>query len=175
MTNHLDIAPSVHDRLFEHLFKDGMEQVAFVFAEATATGDGVLFSAQDAYLVQADEFAFQSEYHVSLNDDCLGRVIKQAWDRKASLVDLHSHISGLHPTRFSPSDLCGLSDFVPHVWWRLKHKPIAALVVSPSSFDALVWTSSPDDPEGLASLRVGGGEIFPTGLTLRMSEARRGW
>ena len=95
--------------------------------------------------------ALYSAPYISLTDDGLARVIIMAWDKEAALVDLPSHVSDLQPAHFSPSDIYGFSDWVPHIWWRLKGKPILAMVVSPFSFDALVWRVPPDQPEALAT------------------------
>ena len=97
-----------------------------------------------------------------------------AWDKQAALVDFHSHMSDVYPAQFSPSDLYGFRDWVPHVWWRLKGKPVLAVVVSPSSFDSLVWRASPNDPEVLTTLHVGGDAKSPTGLTLKELERSGG-
>jgi hypothetical protein len=164
----------MYQKVVEHLLKNSKEQVAFAFADVTITEDGVVFWAFDLYLVPPEEFQFQSGYHISLTDDGLARVIKMAWDKEAALVDLHSHVSGLHPAQFSPSDQYGFREWVPHIWWRLKGRPVLAVVVSPSSFDALVWRVSPNKPEGLAALHVGDDAKTPTGLTLKEIERTRG-
>ncbi len=92
----------------------------------------------------------------------------------AALVDIHSHVSDAYPAQFSPSDISGLREWVPHIWWRLKGKPVLAVVVSPSNFDSLVWRMSPNDPEGLEALNVGGEVRLPTGLTLSALERSHG-
>jgi len=172
--NELHIPPDTYEQIRRHLLKDTTEQVVFAFADVTATEEGVLFSAAEVYCVQAHETQFQSGYHISLTDDCLARVIKVAWDKQAALVDFHSHLSDLYPAQFSPSDLYGFREFVPHIWWRLRHKPLLAMVMNPSGFDALVWRTSPDAPEALAALRIGEDVKAPTGLTLKVLERSRG-
>lgn len=174
MANTFHIEPEMYQQIVEHLLKNSKEQVAFAFADVTIAEDGSLLRAFDLYLVPPKEFQFQSSYHISLTDDGLARVIKMAWDKEASLVDFHSHVSDLQAAQFSSSDLYGFSDWVPHIWWRLKGKPILAMVVSPFSFDALVWRVSPDQPEALAALHVGGEVKRPTGLTLKALEGSRG-
>ena len=174
MENKLHIGPDMYQQIVEHLLKNSKEQVAFAFVDVTSSENRVVFKAFDFYLVPPEEFRFQSSYHISLTDDGLARVIKMAWDKKAALVDLHSHVSSQHPAQFSPSDQYGFCEWVPHIWWRLKGKPVLAVVVSPSSFDALVWRVSPNDPEGLAALNIGGEVKLPTGLSLRELRRTRG-
>jgi hypothetical protein len=66
------------------------------------------------------------------------RVIKLAHERNAILLEVHSHPSG-QPACFSPADIFGLVEFVPHIRWRLKGKPYAALVFGRNSVDGLAW------------------------------------
>lgn len=174
MGNELYIDPDGYQQVVEHLLKNNTEQVAFAFADVIAGDNGVLFRASGLYLVPPEDFQFQSGYHISLTDEALARVIKMAWDKQAALVDLHSHVSDLYPAQLSPSDLHGLREWVPHIWWRLKGKPVLAAVISPSSFDALVWRLSPGEPEALAALRVGDEVKPPTGFTLRALERTHG-
>jgi len=101
-----------------------------------------------------------------LTDGALARVIKTAWDDNAALVEFHSHTNPRFPAAFSPSDLDGLEEMLPHVWWRLRGRPYVAVVVSPDGFDALVWRTSPDVPEPLETLTVGETGHAPTGITI---------
>jgi hypothetical protein len=172
MPNQLVFSAADHRRILDYLLqrvpgrKHQIEQVAFVFARASRSADDVTFTAGDIYLVPPADLDHQSGFHISLTDDALGRVIKMAWDRRAALVELHSHPSPDHPAAFSPSDLSGLEELVPHAWWRLKGQPYLALVVAPSGFDALVWRTDAQSPEALAVLRAGSSIYQPTGLTL---------
>ena len=174
MANELHIPPTTYEQIRGHLLSDASEQVAFAFGDVTSTDEGVTIRASDVYLVQPHEFQFQSGYHISLTDDCLAKVIKMAWDKQAALVDFHSHLWDGRPAEFSPSDMYGFREWVPHIWWRLKGKPVLAIVVSPSSFDALVWRVSPSEPEPLEGLHAGGQVVAPTGLTIRTLENARG-
>src|SRR6266487_1407438 len=103
---------------------------------------------------------------MELADETRAQVIKRAHDLGASMVEFHSHPYPW-PARFSESDRVGLEEFVPHVWWRLKGRPYAAVVVAPSGFDGLVWMTSPDRPEQLDGIACGDRLLRPTGLTLR--------
>ena len=58
---------------------------------------------------------------------------------------------------FSPSDMYGFSDYVPHCRWRLRGRPYLAVVVSPAGMDALAWTSADGKAIGLDAIRPAGG------------------
>ena len=65
------------------------------------------------------------------------------------------------------SDLLGLSETVPHMWWRLDKRPYAAIVVAPSGFDAMVWLDSPVSPQELDFFAAGSQILRPTNITIR--------
>jgi len=153
----------MHRALWRHLLRGKDEQVAFVFAEAVSDG-GLTLRADDLYLVPPEELLVQQSFHVSLTDDALAKIIKLAWDKRLALVELHCHTHPTWPAQFSPSDLRGFTDFVPHVRWRLQGQPYLAIVVAPSNFDALLWLAK--SPQALDQLLVGGQLLQPTGLTL---------
>ena len=152
--------------LYAHMLKEKAENVAFLFADAYVEEDGVVFRESSLYLVQPNEFLIQSGYHVSLTDECLATIIKMAWDQQRSLVEFHSHPYGGLPAEFSPSDLHGFQDFVPHIQWRLKGRAFAAVVVAPLSFDAMVWPGRETKPEPLGAIEADGEAHTPTGKTL---------
>jgi hypothetical protein len=163
MTNTFCLSDEMHRRLWRHLLIGDDEQVAFVFAEAIAN-EGISFRARDLYLVPSEELLVQRSFHVSLTDDALAQIIKLAWDKRLALVELHCHTDPTWPAQFSPSDLRGFTDFVPHIRWRLRGQPYLAIVAAPSDFDALLWQD--ESPEALDKLIVGGQPFEPTGLTL---------
>jgi hypothetical protein len=80
----------------------------------------------------------QSAYRVTLRDEVRPGIIKWAWDAGACLVEVHSH-SDLGDAWFSPSDIWGLREWVPHVRWRLRGRPYVAIVSDGSTLDALAW------------------------------------
>lgn len=172
MTGHsLELTDDMYDTLRGHLLRGRDEQVAFIFAESIDSDGAVSFGARDLYLVPRDGFLVQGPYHVSLTDDAQAKIIKMAWDKRLALVEAHSHPFADWPTQFSPSDLLGLGEFVPHVRWRLRGMPYLALVMGTSDFDALVWRNS--SPEPLTVIQVGDRVIQPTGLTLRELQQER--
>lgn len=171
MAHELTIGRDAFDEIRRHLLKGHDEQAAFVFAEIDAVGGDLLFTAVDHYLAGPEDFEYQSGYHIALTDEALGRTIKMAWDRRSALVELHSHPDPRFPIGFSPSDMSGLEQVVPHVRWRLRGKPYLAIVVGPLGFDALVWNGDGKNPEPLERIVVGTEALRPSGLTLR--ELRR--
>ena len=163
MTLTITLPERLHGDLLQHLGKDGAEEVAFLAARFIH-GDAVLESF-DLYPVPVEGFAFQSDFHVQLTDVTRGIVIRWAHEREAALIEAHAH-RGPWAASFSPTDLSGLEEWVPHVRWRLAGRPYAALVVADSSFDALAWTGSSRSPEAVAALSVGSVLLEPTGLTV---------
>jgi hypothetical protein len=158
-----------------HLLESQREQVGFVFARVTANGEGVQFTAADSYLCEPADYDHAAVDHVQLTDEAQQRIIKTAWDSGCALVELHSHPFviprakelAFQPTAcFSPYDARGLAEFAPHVQWRLKGKPYAAIVFGPRDFDALVWPTRGVRPERLDRLQAGERVMRPTGLTL---------
>jgi hypothetical protein len=91
---------------------------------------------------------------------------KWAWDAGASLVEAHSHGDTV-PACFSPSDLLGLDVWVPHLRWRLRGRPYAAIVTAGDTFDAIAWIDGADQPEQIHHLEImGKGKLAATARTL---------
>ena len=135
------------------------EEAAFLYTVPT---DDVL-EYLEWFPVPASGFASRSPYHLELNEDTHAEVIKRAHDLGASLVEMHSHLDWAR-ARFSPSDLTGFRDFVPHVLWRLKHRPYVTVVMTRIGFDGFVW-KRPDAPQRLQGIRVGSRLLTPTRLS----------
>lgn len=167
MAHRCVISASRYGAIERHLLQGQDEQAAFVFATASGNGADIRFEAADHYLAGADDLEHQSGYHITMTDDALGRVIKMAWDRQTALVELHSHPDPCFPIGFSPSDLSGFEQVVPHVRWRLKGQPYLAVVVGPGGFDALVWSGNSTEPEPLEQMIIGSVVRTPSGITLR--------
>ncbi len=128
-----------YEKILAHLLRDDSdeEEAGFIFAAYDTASGLVALGYLDWYPIPPDGFAVQSRGYIELTDECRADVIKRAHDLGAALIELHSHPWQRRP-RFSPSDLSGLDEFVPHVMWRLKNRPYAAIVVSPTGFDALI-------------------------------------
>ena len=155
------ISAGRYDMVLEHLFQTDSEHVVFLFLRAFGAGADVV----DQMLIGADGFVHRSEYHVELTDEARAGAIKRAHDLGVSLAEAHSHRAGGRAA-FSPSDLAGLEEFAPHVWWRLAHRPYFAFVFAPTSFDAVVWLTDPHTPLPLERVEVDGEVLRPTGITI---------
>jgi hypothetical protein len=94
------------------------------------------------------------ELHVSLPDEERSAVIQWAWIEGACLIEAHSH-GRWSPAAFSLFDLRNLDEWVPHLWWRLRGRPYAAIVTSTRDFDALAWTDRPDRAEQVDGVAAG--------------------
>ena len=168
----LHIPTEIYDALWKHLLPKYPtdETVAFMHTHLNVINGTSGFQFLEWSPIQPSGFAYRSPYYFELTDEARGSVIKRAHDLGSSLVEFHSHI-GSWPAKFSPSDRMGFEDFVPHVWWRLKGRPYAAIVVSEGSFDGLVWHSDPRNPEYLESIIVSGKVLEPTQLSLLAPES----
>jgi len=142
------------------------EEAAFLFCRTVASEEHTVFELLEMHLVPASEFTYKSLYGMELTDGCRADVVKRAHDLGASIIEVHSHPKS-RTVEFSGSDRIGFEDFVPHVWWRLKKKPYAAVVVGPNNFDSLSWNSDPRCPAGALDLQVGQQVLHPTGLSLK--------
>jgi hypothetical protein len=143
------------------------ESVGFMLG--TYHAESHQFQITDWRLVPDTGLESRSLYHVVLTDEARTEVIQWAWRNDACLLEAHSHDEAWDEAgaSFSPSDISGLMEWVPHIWWRLRGRPYCAIVVDKGSFDALAWTEAPDTPVQVSSLRVTGlGDLEPTGLTL---------
>ncbi len=166
-TPRLTLPAAVHRALGSHLLghPDGHEEAAFVFADVSVEEGVVVFEYAGHRLVPPDGFELRSAYYLELTDNERAGAIKRAHDMGTTLVEMHSHpFQGR--AGFSPSDIAGLREFVPHVRWRLRKKPYAALVLGRKSFDALAWTEDGPHPVPL-SCDVDGNQLRPTGESLR--------
>jgi hypothetical protein len=170
------ISQELYRQVWGHLLfaESRTEEAAFVFAKSRRSGTSLVFQAEETYLVPSTGFAHQSGYYLELTDETRALVIKRAHDLGSCLVELHSHI-GPYPPRFSSSDLAGFEEFVPHVRWRLKQKPYAAIVVGQKGFDGFAWEKDSSTPARLQAIEVVGKiKLRATALTpLRTDFQRR--
>lgn len=152
--------------ILKHLFPKRIkrERVSFIFASSIRLNTSLRFNLKEWYPVKPSEYKFQSSGYVELKDDMRPKIIKKAFDLNASIIEVHSHPYNT-PAMFSYSDLEGFKEFVPHVWWRLKGKPYAALVFSSSDFDGLAWVDSPQDCKPVTELVVDGNNLQANNLS----------
>lgn len=173
MALEIAIGSDLHDRLVSHMHGSDIEEVAFLAGHVDPTSG--FLEAFDLLTLGAGDFAIQTDYHVRLTDEGRARVIHWAHESSATLVEAHAHRSDW-PAEFSPSDMSGLGDWVPHIRWRLQARPYAALVFGDDSFDGLSWTDGSAAAGPVAGLRVAGELHEPTGLSYaRLMDPRRAW
>lgn len=125
---------TVYGPAVEHLQRRP-EQVGFFLAEYDA--DARAFDLRQWRGVPDEGLDYQSDVHVELSDAAQTAVIQWAWESGLALVEAHSHRWG--PAQFSGSDFAGFAEWVPHVRWRLRRRPYAALVLAPGTLDGLAW------------------------------------
>jgi hypothetical protein len=162
----LEVSGELYVPLIRHLLRPhGVdEEAAFLFTRSVSSDRGLRLVAEESILLAPDAFSFRSARYLELTDLTQRMLIKRAHELGAGLVEVHSHPK--FGAEFSGSDKQGLREFVPHVWWRLKGKPYAAIVVAPHGFDALAWVADPRVPQMLESMLVDGVTKHPTGLSL---------
>jgi hypothetical protein len=146
----------------EHL-RGHTEQVGFFLANFDAEASA--FVLREWRPMPPEAFEYQSAYHVTLRDEMRPEIIRWAWAADACLVEVHSHgDEGI--AWFSPSDLFGFDEWVPHVRWRLGGRPYAAIVTAGDSFDALAWLDDGKEPVQVTTLKVDGVTYTTTARTL---------
>jgi hypothetical protein len=107
--------------------------------------------------------------HVSLSDGTSAAVIQWASAENRCLIEAHSH-GRWSPAAFSRFDLRNLDEWVPHLWWRLRGRPYAAIVTSTLDFDALAWIDGPGQAEQVDG--VAADVFFPATRATRSREPR---
>lgn len=167
------IPEEMYDRASRHLLprQAKTEHAGFIFADSTDNGQNFILRAKEWLPLHSQAFRVQSAGYLELTDETRASIIKKAHDTDSSIVEFHSHPLSSKAS-FSSSDISGLEEFVPHVMWRLKNRPYAAVVVSRFNFDSLFWATH-DKPELLSELKVDGRILHPTGLTFAYLEESR--
>ena len=155
-----------YKEIWEHLLPENpeSESAGFLFVKHDTEPDGHRFSPLLWYPVPPDGYSVRTDFHFELTDDTRRHVIKQAHDLEASVAEFHSH-EGPWPASFSDSDLQGLQEFVPHIWWRLRGRPYMAIVVTGRDFDGLAWTVDPGTPQMISGIIVENTMLKPTNLS----------
>lgn len=171
----IHIPRSVYEDMRQHLLprRSRDEQAGFVYARANPTAETSLtFDYLRWEALRRDDFDYQSPLHLELRDETKARVIKTAHDLQCSLIEFHSH-RGPWPAQFSGSDFAGFEEFVPHVLWRLKGKPYAAVVLTATGIDGLAWTPGSAFP--VYALNLGDVEIQATGASFKTISEGEAW
>jgi hypothetical protein len=161
----IHISGQQYDALLNHLTATP-ESVAFMRC-APPEADRV-FRVDEVRLISAREQHSRADDHCELADDVRADVIRWAWNSGGCLIEAHSHGSIFGPPQFSRFDLTQLSEWVPHVRWRLAGRPYAALVTASREVDGLAWID--DRPEAVDRLVVDGVEFATSGQSIRSLE-----
>ncbi|MDQ2631121.1 MAG: hypothetical protein M3Y75_09150 [Actinomycetota bacterium] len=144
-----------------------VEHVGFFLAECDV-GDRQ-FHLADWIAIPSDGFEIQSSYHVSLTDETIGMILREATSADRSLIEVHSHIGSRGGVAFSPSDVKGLREWVPSMRWRLQGRPYGAMVWDEDSFDGLAWIEPGAVAEQVGELQISDGKLIKaTSLTLEI-------
>lgn len=162
----LKLPDHVYEELAAHLFesKSEFEQAAFLFATESRDDQKIILEAIQLEKLGTDDFVAQEDCYLEMTDPTLGRIIKRAHDLRTCLVEVHSHV-GDWPAAFSRSDVMGLKETVPHIWWRLDNRPYLALVFARTGFDALLFLETPNQPRRLDAILAGKQKLMPTNLS----------
>lgn len=142
----------------------GAEQVGFFLADFVED-DGEFKIVEWRLVGTEEEFDSAGPLHVILSDEVQAEVIQWAFSTGRCLVEAHSH-GPRWPAEFSPTDVLGLDEWVPHVRWRLRGRPYAALVAGGTDFDGLAWVDASIDPVQVDRLVAGSIDLVATGRTL---------
>lgn len=163
------INPQSHKLLWSHLLPDNTEreQAAFMFAKTTDLSEGSQLVVEAIRLLNQDDFLIHRGDQIELADACRSSVIKEAHDRDAVLIEIHSHPFPW-PAQFSYADYLGLRETVPHMLWRLPSRPYVALVAAPTGFDGLLWSESFAAPTPLNAMIVGSQRHIPSNLSMEL-------
>lgn len=153
-------------RVCRHLLPAGSlcEEAAFLFTKPRLTSDGYVLDVIEGQIIPPDGFANRSRFYLELTDATRATVIKRAHDLGTGLIECHSH-PAQRGACFSWSDLHGFDEFVPHVMWRLKGQPYAAIVMAQDSFDGVIWLAADVGHEPLDEIVTGQRVMRATGLS----------
>jgi hypothetical protein len=158
----LSISDELYRAFSQHL-DSRPESVGFFLADWEA--DSETFLLIDWSPAPDAGFADQSDYHLSLTDAYCNEMILWAWRSGKCLVEAHSHVDW-GPAGFSGSDMFGFSEWVPHLWWRLRGRPYAAIVKAGETLDAIAWIRDPNVPEQIVQVDVEDQHLLSTRNTL---------
>lgn len=170
----IKIPNQIYSEIWTHLLPKRFiyEEAAFLYVNRTIEKESETFSYLEWVPVPPEGFLHRSAVNFELTDQTRAAVIKRAHELGASIIELHSH-KGVYPAAFSPSDIMGFEDFVPHIWWRLKGRPYIAIVASRSGFDSLAWITGPSNPQLLTGINIETSLIKPTNNTWRNLNVRQ--
>jgi hypothetical protein len=162
---HLRSDNNQYEHVSDHL-RCRPEQVAFLHGTTDAGASDeldIVIKIDDVLALQAHDLEL-GEWCVQLTEQAQHAVLSWASSGDGWLIEAHSHLGPLaDPARFSPTDLAGLAEWVPHVRWRLSRRPYAALVFGPTTFDGVGWHRDlRDAPAPVGSWATSSDQILAT-------------
>lgn len=160
----LVVPPAVCGRLLKYLDVP-TERMAFLLAAAAEDGRRWTV-ADEMYLADGADYAYQSPHGTALADSVRPHVLGWASASGNALVEVHSHGALSRRTTFSPTDLEGLAEVVPQMLWRLRVRPYTALVLGDGDIDALTWERKGELPTPPSVVVLGGRTLAPTAIAL---------
>lgn len=169
LTSTVTLTDELLDKVRKHLFPGGsqIEQGGFLLCATQTDETWCQFIAEDWVPLQRSDYVAQEEDYLELTDAARAGIIKLAHDRQVCLVEVHCH-PGKYPACFSRADLYGLREFVPHVRWRLRGHPYAALVFAERSFDGLAFFDQNKTGVPVSRISTGNSDFESTGLTTKI-------
>jgi hypothetical protein len=149
------------EQLMTYLSQE-VEHFAFMFARINSQGK---YRVIEVKLLESDDYSYQGRAGLQLVDEIRPEVIQHAIATDTMVIEAHSHYGLPWPACFSDLDMTGLAEIAPHMLWRLKGRPYAAIVVANGSFDAIVWLDR-NGPSRVEHVHVADKVIQPTNLTI---------
>lgn len=156
MKNTIVIEAAIYATLRRHLFRNNLEQGAFLFARPMSECGELKLVVEDAYLVPARGWEVQMEVYLQMRDSERSKIMKIARDKDLATIDCHSHPHAGDDVWFSPSDVAGITEFAQYAKWKLDGKPFAAIVWGENSVDAVAWQGDFTDAERVNEIVVPG-------------------
>lgn len=163
----IEISDAAWKTLSNHLLPSGnhLEQGAFLLVQHAVDQAGrTTFRAAETILLTREDFVTQAGDYLEIKDETKAQLIKRAHDKQLALIEFHSH-PGPYSACLSLADIIGLRDFAPHILWRLRGRPYAAIVVARNSLDGLMWGRSASDIQPIFALKIDDRLISATGLS----------
>ena len=147
------MASDMYVSILAHLFpkNDRREQGGFLFCNFDENLQ--IFESLEWLPLKGTDYTEQASDYLELADVTRAMIIKKAHDMDASLIELHCH-PGPYKAAFSIADWVGFNEFVPHILWRLKNRPYAALVFAYDSVDGFAWLSRDSKPLVIGSINT---------------------
>ncbi|OQW68806.1 MAG: hypothetical protein BVN34_09080 [Proteobacteria bacterium ST_bin12] len=150
----IHMSAAMHADILLHLFPKGdrREQGGFLFC--SYDDETQIFNVREWLPLTSSDYASQERDYLELCDTTRASLIKKAHDMDAALVEIHCH-PGQQKVAFSLADWMGFKDFVPHIRWRLKGRPYAALVYGYQCIDGFAWIDQQKLPINVTGINTG--------------------